>query len=191
VSNATASALRRWLRRTPQPTKIRLDGEKVVAVAQGANQWAVTEETVLALNPSRIEALDSTGLVLRALNLRDEEDDEPAKKTPVAEDRFNQFARLLNEAHAAGATQHAEAYTKAFDYMVRLVDTFAQRLTGLEKAWSQAITQSAQAQAEAVLARGEGNGDPAGAAIAAMIAAQAARAGVNVNVNGKAAKKEG
>ena len=31
--------LRSWLRRVPQPVKVRLDGKKVVRVGEGKNKW--------------------------------------------------------------------------------------------------------------------------------------------------------
>lgn len=170
------SSFRRWLRRHPQPTRLRVDGRDV-SVATGANQWAVTEESVMTLSPSRVEALDDKGVVLRATSFekedRDDDDDDDAKQAPVTE--LTTMARLLAEAHDAGARRHAEAYALAFAENTKLVQILATRLSGLETAWQKAMQRTAEAQAEAMYVQAEqqahANEDPAGSAIASMLAA--------------------
>ncbi len=184
---AAVSSLRRWLRRTPQPRKLRVDGRKV-DVASGVNCWAVTEETVLAMAPKRIEALDGSGLVLRAISLDDDADDATdGEPKPKSESELCTLARLLNAAHDAGATRHAAAYELAFTENTKLVGILAARLGGLEKAWQRAMQDLAQAQADAIIAESSQNGDdPAGSAIANMIGAAAAHGLANANANGAA-----
>jgi hypothetical protein len=193
------SSLRRWLRRSPQPHKLRVDGRDL-AVATGANQWAVTEESVVAMAPSKIEALDASGLVLRALALDKGEDEDastPVDKPRGAESDLVTLGRLLNEAADNAAKRHENAYRLAFEENTKLVGTLVDRLGGLETAWQKAMGIAARAQADAMAAQamsGEG-GDPAGAAIANMLGAAAAHHlsaapnGVAKNGNGAPAKK--
>jgi len=199
---ASVSSLRRWLRRSPQPRKLRVDGRKV-DVADGGNCWAVTEETVLAMRPTRIEALDSNGTVLRAISLdRDDEDaastDEP--KPAAYEDQLTRLARIISDAHDAGAKRHEAAYAIAFSKFAELVQILSVRLGGLENAWQKAMSATAQAQAERLIAEqlaaasGDG-GDPVAPAILAMLGQAAAHASANGaaknGANGAAKKKGG
>lgn len=163
--------LRAWLRRQPHPNRLRVDGRDV-AIATGSNHWAKTEETVLAMDPSKVEALDSTGGILRVTTLRDDDELEEERAKPQEESEVVQIARLLNEAHDAGARRHADAYKAAFEENTNLVRILAERLGGLEAAWQQAMQQSAQAQADAILAAAKGSEDEdaAGAAIKSLLA---------------------
>lgn len=184
-----ASSLRRWLRRSPQPAKLRADGRDV-ALATGANIWARTEETIAAMNPARLEALDSNGMVLRVMTLdgaEEEKEEEGAKKTTESE--LVLLARIISDAHDKGASRHEEAYRIAFGEFSRLVQILAARLSGLESAWQKAMQQTAQAQADALIAQSQdGGGDPAGAAVIAMLAQATMGAGV-ANGSPKGAKK--
>ena len=183
-----ASSLRRWLRRAPQPVKLRVDGRDV-AIATGANQWAVTEESVLALSPSRIEAIDANGVCLRAMQFDRDEDDKDDKddkdKGDAGKTELVLLARLLAEAHDAGARRHAEAYALAFAENTHLVQILAERLSGLESAWQKAMQETAKAQASAVLAQAQqSDNDPAGAAIGAMLTTALARGAPPAQANG-------
>lgn len=174
-----ASSLRRWLRRQPHPAKLRVDGREV-AVATGSNQWAATEETVLALNPSKVEALDANGVMLRAMTVgdRDDDDDSDKPRAPVISE-LAQLAQLLNDSADKAAQRHAAAYELAFTKMVGLLEMGFQRLGSLEGAWQKAMHQTALAQSNAVLTSAEaqaalaqaqqGSGDPASDAIQALI----------------------
>lgn len=191
-----SASLRRWLRRQPHPARLRVDGRDV-AIATGAKMWLVTEESVLALNPSRVEAIDANGVMLRALILDrddDAEEDDDAEKDKGGTDLV-QLARLIAEAHDAGARRHAEAYSLAFSENTKLVHILAQRLGGLETAWQKAMQQSAQANANALAlaaeaAAAQSDGDPAGQAIGAMLASALARPAAAARpTNGAPAKK--
>jgi len=175
---------------------LRVDGRDV-AIATGANFWAVTEESIVALSPSKVEALDATGVCLRAMQLDRDDDDAAAAAAPKAETELTVLARLIGEAHDAGARRHAEAYALAFAENTKLVQILAARLGGLETAWQKAMQQTAQAQADALYAQATSNGeDPAGQAVGAMIATALASGGVvppprAPAVNGAAKAKKG
>lgn len=176
--------LRRWLRRTPQPAKLRLDGTEI-SVPKGGNKWQVAADSVVALGGERLEALDATGAVLRVLALGDDDDTSTVAPAPIASHHQQPLsdvvllARLLAEASDAGARRHAEAYSLAFTKMAGLVETFASRLSLLENAWQKAMTTAARAQADAILAQAQPDeaGDEAGAAIQAMMMAAIAKGG--------------
>jgi hypothetical protein len=190
----SASPLRRWLRRQPHPTRLRVDGRDV-AIATGAQMWVVTEESVRALNPSRVEAIDGNGVMLRALMLDRDEDDQDEKQEKGGGSDLVQLARLLAEAHDSGARRHAEAYALAFSENTKLVSILAARLGGLETAWQKAMQQSANAQAQALMTQAQLEGvaagdDPAGQAIGAMLASALAN-GAKANGAPKAPKKGG
>lgn len=191
-----ASPLRRWLRRQPHPARLRVDGRDV-AVATGAQCWLVTEESVLALNPSRIEAIDPNGVCLRAMTLDNDGSDEGEGDDDVPTNGSDVvlLARLIGEAHDAGARRHAEAYAKSFDKLVELVNILANRLGGLETAWQKAMHQTANAQANAIAtaaaAEAAASTDPAGQAIAAMLAQGLMNGGAKNGGPAKAKKGDG
>lgn len=164
-----ASPLRRWLRRHPHPVRLRVDG-RVLDVATGANHWAITEDSIVAMSPSRIEALGTDGVVLRAMQFDRDDDRDEQPAAPKSETELTTLARLIAEAHDAGARRHAEAYALAFAENTKLVQILAARLGGLENAWQKAMQQTAQAQADALFAQAQQSNDPAGDAVGAMLA---------------------
>lgn len=171
--------LRRWLRREPRPSIIRADGRDVRVPTSG-NVWASLEETLTAMNPTRLEALDDSGALLRAVQL--EADDEPAAAAPAApagtsDAYLERLARIISDAHDAGAKRHADAYGLAFQENTKLVQLLAHRLSGLETAWSQAMRQVAEAQQEVALASANPGEGGMGEVVAMFAQAAAAGAG--------------
>lgn len=163
----------------------------------GANCWAALEATVLSMDPRRVEALDNGGTVLRAITLGDDDADEAStdvdEKKATYEDRDTRMARIICDAHDAGAKRHADAYDLAFTKFAELVNILSVRLGGLENAWQKAMAQTAQAEAEKIIAQqlvNAGDGaDPVAPALLAMLAqAQAVNAKTNGAANGAAKK---
>lgn len=177
-------SLRAWIRRAPRPTTIRIDGSQLVPVPT-SGQWAAQlEETLSALGGSKLEALDDTGRVLRAVALAD--DDVPSSTSSTSSTSANGselavVARLLADAHDAGARRHADAYQLAFSENTKLVQLLATRLSGLESAWQKAMAQLAQAQADAAQAAVADQGDAATSAITAMLGAAMTSGASNVS----------
>ena len=160
--------LRSWLRRSPKPAQLRCDGQ-LVPVPSAGNVWAQLEETVTALGASRIEALDASGAILRATQL--ESDDDAPAAAPAShhgDGQLDRLARIIAEAHDAGARRHAQAYETAFARQLELLGVVAARLTSLETAYHRSVTQVAQLQLDAAQAAG---GDDATNAITGMLAA--------------------
>lgn len=199
---------RAWLRRAPLPARLRVDGRDV-AIAQGPKPWVVTEETVRAMNGSRVEAIGPDGVCLRACTLDEEPaDDAPTSDAPSAPSSgtgndvvvlalkiLADMPRVLSEAHDAGARRHAEAYSMAFRELTGLVTTLANRLGSLEVSWQKAMQTTARAQADAIQVAAEaaaaGGDDPAGAAVQAMLInamtqQNGAPAAAKAQTNGKA-----
>lgn len=172
-----------WLRRLPHPVAVLVDGRRV-EVGQGKRKWADAEESILALNPLRVEAIDASGTILRAVSL-DRDDPTETDKKPVVESELQTFAKLLSAAYTQGANATKDAYAMAFVENTNLVSILAQRLGALEIAWQRAMTQTASLQAQLAEAASEG-GDDAVLALLGPMMAGAKVAKANGAANGKA-----
>jgi hypothetical protein len=141
--------LRSWLRRSPHPIAIAVDGRRV-PVPVGARRWAELEATIEAMGGSRLEALGQDGEVLRATELDAGElvdVDERSDASSRGASDLATFAALLSKAYEQGATATKSSYELAFSENTKLVGLLAQRLTALEVAWQKAMTQQASMQA--------------------------------------------
>lgn len=157
--------LHSWLRRIPIPSKVVLDQKRTVQVGQGKTKWRDVLEVIENVQPTLIEALDAEGHVLRVTNLNPTGEAETEKQSEARKDETQlvQIARLLNEAHEAGAKRHEAAYRIGYDKMSELVTAFSERATNLEAAWVAMLNQHAQTvvdHAEELAEKaGEGEGD--------------------------------
>ncbi len=188
--------LKSWLRRHPQPYKLRTDLGKVLMVGDGRSKWADLEATLATLAPQSLEALDANDQVLRATRL--EMEDEIEQSTKSSEDRkgqreatYVQIARLLNEAHDAGAKRVGEGYLNCFEKLYALVDILSQRLVGIERAYQAQIDQRASDALAMVEAAKSGGSGPLDGLIGQMVAdamtkQPAAAAAKTPPANGKA-----
>jgi len=146
--------VRVWIRRKPEPHAIAVttdDGVKTVKLGGGRRKWKDAETTVLALQPSHLEALDKEGTVLRVCDLELPEvegGDEDIKPTSRFESNLVLVARLLKDAQKNGADAQAEAYRVAFDKQAALVELAYRRLEGLERAWTRALNLQAKVGGE-------------------------------------------
>lgn len=157
-----------WLRRRPQPAKLRLDGKKIIAMGTGARKWSEARETLEALSWEQIEALNEDGDVIRVSG----GDDEPAKPLPSeGKSREAELAALILEATDRGAQRHAEAMTLAFEKVCALAQTLSDRGTQLEQAWQALLVQRAN---ELQAASPEG-GDDAGRMVGSLLTLAAAQ----------------
>lgn len=135
-----------WVRRRPQPAALLLDGKKKLLIEEGKHKWKNAIASLEELDPTRVEALDAEGNVIRVTQWG-EEGDEPASdaKEEASGSRDIDLARIVLEATDRGAARHAEAYALAFDKMYGLVDVLAKRLTSLESAWQTTLEKRAEA----------------------------------------------
>lgn len=173
--------VRSWLRRVPQPSSLRCDGKKTIQVGQGKNKWRDAVQTLEALQPSLVEALNEDGAVIRVAHLNDDDDQGDAKAPLPSEGQSEQaqLAALILEATDRGAQRHADAYALAFGKMTDLVGILANRLQGLEVAWQKTLEARAADLAAAAPA------DQAEAGIAGLLASVVASQASPPAPNGK------
>lgn len=178
-----------WIRRVPQPAKLRVDGKKTIAVTNGKGRWKDAFDAVMAEEPSKLEALNDAGDVLRTCALEgDDQDDE--KKPAAKEGRSSselvelatQIATIVMEAGDKGAQRHAEAFQTGFDHLSGLVQMLCERLSGVEAAWQQTLSVLAEVKANG---GGEGEQDVAGQAVAQLIGNALSRPAPRVVKGGK------
>jgi hypothetical protein len=98
-----------WLRKTPQPVAVMVD-DKRVDVPKNARAWKDLTATIKAMEPAKLQCLDATGNIIRAVVL-ETEDDKPVAASPEMSD-LQLFAKLL-----------ADAYDKASSKMQPIVDS--------------------------------------------------------------------
>jgi hypothetical protein len=189
------SDLKKWLFKKEQPAKLRVtleDGEQHIIVINREKRggWAEAEQTVAALNPLRVEALQADGVtVLRAVELRkeapagddDDDDDDDAGSIAAGKprDRMERIVRemgiAIEKAYNAGANAAATSANKLIDLCDKqgaLVDKLAQHLsTAIAEHHQTAATLGAQ------LAGGGGGHDQTEMMIMQLIAANSGAGG--------------
>lgn len=140
--------IRAWLRKQPQPFKLRVDS-KDVALPEGKWKWADAERTIGAMNGSKVECLDNAGGVLRACVLGDdgETEDTKAASSPK-ESELVLIARELRIAADEASQRHEAAYRYAFDAIVSMFTAQSGRLASLETAWQKMVLAAAAPQGE-------------------------------------------
>lgn len=155
------TALRSWMRRTPQPVRIVADG-KTIEIGQGPKKWADAEETVFSLGATRIEAIGANGSVLRAATFDAGDDSDPTTAEPSKGPTLagvklgelgdlGQLALILSQVADSAAKRHEESYRLAFGEMrltmgeMRLMFSHVlERQTAVEQAWQMALNQIAE-----------------------------------------------
>lgn len=144
-----ATELRNWLTRQPQPVMLHCyddeDELRKVKVGLGRAKWRDAEAAIS--NAARVEALDADGNVMRVCEL-DSGEVTATGKGPSKGDKspdIVQLARLLHEAHDAGAARHEAAYRMGFDSLAALVNTLAERLAVMEMAWHKLLLAQQEA----------------------------------------------
>ena len=169
--------IRSWIMQTPRPSTLRVtseDGERQ-AIVCGSSTWAQVAVTVLALNPDKLEALDSQGQILRATSVLDlyEADaggvEDRAATTPAAplppQSRVPSLTELVGddpESKRFALVAHllADAYRHstdvAFDKLAAFAQHQADRAGALERtvdAWAEAERLRVEVQRQEVEAR--------------------------------------
>jgi len=173
--------LRAWLLRVPHPASIRLDGKTKVVIGDGKSRWKDALEVIADAQAGKVECLDEHGDVLRVtrLDYADQGDaaDENGKKAPrgaITSDVLIELARLLNEAHDAGAARATAAFSANLHFQQQMTQVLTDRLTGLENAWQDTLENRA-AELRAAIPDVE-NADPAGQMLAHVVSMAAAKA---------------
>jgi hypothetical protein len=137
---ATPLQIRGWLLIQPKPSSIRVttvDGEiKKITIA---STWAAIAQSIDAMGPELLEALDENDNLIRAVRIASL-DDEPAEskaESAVSKaiaidgetERFRLFATLISDAYKYG-------YEVAFTKMVELFGAVNARTESIEKSLS-------------------------------------------------------
>ncbi len=120
--------LRKWLRETPQPFKLRC-GDTTIRIDSTARKWITAEESIVAINPSEVQALTSDGEVLRVFRIREDlaEKAESQKESwPDAPEA--QMAQIITAACDRAASRHENAYKLAFDKLSQMFEAQSLRL---------------------------------------------------------------
>jgi len=116
--------LRSWLRKAPTPHSLRVvtaEGLQDIAVDQSdARKWARAAETIEALAPTRLDALDAKGKLLRSVPLAPVDDDETPAKEAAPTSKLAELAKHLNNAADNSAKHVRESTKEAMDAMVRV-----------------------------------------------------------------------
>jgi hypothetical protein len=156
--------LRTWLRRLPHPVAVMADDARV-PVPTTPRRWAELEETLTALGPARLVALDAKGATLRAVTLDESADDAaapaaPESRSPLTND-LQVMSRLLADAYRTGAETAMAAMRGSIEENTKLVKLLADRLGSIEMAWQRSLQTHAKMSIDLAEARSSSNGDDA------------------------------
>ena len=151
--------LRSWLRRSPQPNRLIVDG-KELELGANSRKWVEAEASILAMGGQVVQALlgdpanpSAPAKVLRVTNLDpsmaaelaalEAADPSKPKALPAASSLATEVAQLVLEAGDRGAMRHAEAYKECFALVTSLATSLLQRNAYLEKAWAEEVDRRA------------------------------------------------
>jgi len=105
-----------WLRKSPQPSVIEADGQKI-EVGNKGGKWRDMVLTLESMGATRIVAMDNHGSVLRAVTLEEEHVSASGKKEDESE--LQTFARLLAEGYEKGAKVQQPLLDNAMSFIER------------------------------------------------------------------------
>lgn len=140
---ATIPGFRKFLQAVPQPAKLKCD-ETELRIGTTNKRWHECENSVVALNPSIVYALDNTGAVLRVFKLRADDDRDESVPEQQKEDwpqsEQAQMAQIITAACDRAASRHENAYKMAFDRLSQMYEAQTARL-------EEALARAARAEA--------------------------------------------
>jgi len=142
--------IRGWLLQLPKPALLKCIVNGEVEELKPGKSWQKLAESIVALDPEQLQAVDADGKLLRVLALNDA-DSRRSDAAPIPEGLKNDpqalmlthFADLLHRAY-----EHSTE--TAFSKMVELVDRMNDRSTGIEERLERAEARSRRLQDEAV-----------------------------------------
>jgi len=143
-------SLRTWIKSKPHAAAFRLDAERIVKVSTRTNRWSEAQKAIEVLGAQTIEALDSSGAVLRVTEIEGDWQDAPAAMQPPQkeawpDDKESRMAMIITAACDRAASRSEAAFRFAFEKYDSLVMVLAARLTGLEEAYAAEIHAQRQA----------------------------------------------
>lgn len=127
-----ANRIRGWLLQLPKPSSVRVSGDGEPQTLRPGRSYAKLADTIVALNPDLVEALDKDGNVLRATRMQSED----AQRSTAAElpEGLKADPHALMLTHFANLVHRAYEHSTeiAFTKMVELVDKMNDRADGIE-----------------------------------------------------------
>lgn len=142
--------LRGWLLQLPKPALLRCMVNGEAEELKPGKSWQKLAETIAALDPEQVQALDADGKILRVVRL----DDADSRRSDAADIP----AGLATDPHALMLTHFANLLHRAYEHstetafnkMVDLVDRMNDRSQGIEERLERAEARSRRLQDEAV-----------------------------------------
>jgi hypothetical protein len=131
--------VRSWLRRLPQPAKVRLDRKQVVRVGEGKNKWRDVVDVILTQHPHILEALDGDGNIIRVTELEEQGDDATTadgdkRASPGPNTELAQLGALIKDSFESGAKQNREFFEAIVGKYAALAESVINRNAQLENA---------------------------------------------------------
>lgn len=145
-----ATRIRGWLLQLPRPSFVRVTGDGEPQTLKPGRSFSKLADTIMALSPDLVEALDKDGAVIRATRMQAEEAQrsdaaavpEGLKADPQAL-MLTHFANLVHRAY-----EHSSEI--AFSKLVELVDKMNDRADGIEARLERAEARNRSLLQEAV-----------------------------------------
>ena len=172
-----AKRIRTWLLANPRPAKVKVlsgtDGEsRIVEISPGV-PWTTLAESVHALDPELIEALDGEGNTLRSVKPEEEPEPPPPEQISIPQgvdggtQQLLVFAQLLAGAYRHSTDVAFERMVSMFEACNRRSETLENSLDSMVKLLRRAVQDSVDAQLSA--AAGGGGEEGLGGLIRAFI----------------------
>lgn len=145
-----ANRIRGWLLQLPRPSAIRVTGDGEPQTLKPGRSFAKLADTIVALNPDLVEALDKNGDVIRATRMQAEE----AQRSDAAAipEGLKADPHALMLTHLANLIHRAYEHSSeiAFSKLVELVDKMNDRADGIEQRLERAEARNRSLLQEAV-----------------------------------------
>lgn len=142
--------LRGWLLQLPKPALVRCTVNGETEELKPGKSWQRLAESIAALDPEQVTALDAEGKILRAVRM----DDSDARRSDAAAvpEALKVDPQALMLTHFANLIHRAYEHSTetAFTKMVELVDRMNDRSQGIEERLERAEARSRRLQDEAV-----------------------------------------
>jgi hypothetical protein len=119
--------LSKWLRKTPQPATIVLDGAKRLTVGPGGAKWTELARSIEAAGATKLEALDGQGNLVRAVTIEDE--NEPADRPTELQSDLQVLSKIIADAYEKGTL----APSKLLDSAMTFIERQGQRLVAQDR----------------------------------------------------------
>ncbi len=128
-----ANRIRGWLLQLPKPSAVRVTGDGEPQTLKPGRSYAKLADTIAALSPDLVEALDKDGNVLRATRMQTE--DAHRSDAAAIPDGLKADPQALMLTHMANLIHRAYEHSSeiAFSKLVELVDKMNDRADGIEQ----------------------------------------------------------